>query len=173
MIFISTILGSDEIILSQVATFCPVSRVMEMQYVMLEVWKFWLLHPVPFVNIAYVSEFHVTVGTYIPSCDNEGYYEPMQCHGTTGMCWCVNKHGVEFPNSRSHGKVDCGKCVIQVTFFGRGVLDIGANFRNLIDCMYVPNEYVLQSFQKSIKRIHFQKYFWAVNFSSFENLNFF
>lgn len=47
-------------------------------------------------------------GTYVPMCDQDGYYQPMQCHTATGMCWCVNKHGVEFANSRTHGEVDCG-----------------------------------------------------------------
>ncbi|KAM9344791.1 nidogen-1 [Symphorus nematophorus] len=41
------------------------------------------------------------VGQYIPSCDDNGEYEPMQCHGSTGHCWCVDRNGQEIPGSRS------------------------------------------------------------------------
>ncbi|KAM7385835.1 hypothetical protein PAMP_001890 [Pampus punctatissimus] len=41
------------------------------------------------------------VGHYIPTCDENGAYEPMQCHGSTGYCWCVNQNGQEIPGSRS------------------------------------------------------------------------
>lgn len=49
------------------------------------------------------------VGVYIPACDSEGYYEHTQCHSSVGMCWCVDKHGVEVPNSRVRGKPNCCK----------------------------------------------------------------
>lgn len=51
-------------------------------------------------------------GAYIPACDAEGYYEHTQCHSSVGMCWCVDKHGVEVPNSRVRGKPNCCKCII-------------------------------------------------------------
>uniref|UniRef100_A0A1B6C9E9 Thyroglobulin type-1 domain-containing protein n=1 Tax=Clastoptera arizonana TaxID=38151 RepID=A0A1B6C9E9_9HEMI len=47
------------------------------------------------------------LGTYVPECDAEGYYHPTQCHSAVGMCWCVDKHGVEVPNSRTRGKPNC------------------------------------------------------------------
>ncbi|KAF7278121.1 hypothetical protein GWI33_008740 [Rhynchophorus ferrugineus] len=47
------------------------------------------------------------LGVYIPECDNQGYYKPVQCHSAIGMCWCVDKHGVEFANTRSHSKPNC------------------------------------------------------------------
>lgn len=46
-------------------------------------------------------------GVYIPDCDSQGYYRPRQCHTAIGMCWCVDKHGVEFANTRTHGKPNC------------------------------------------------------------------
>lgn len=49
------------------------------------------------------------LGVYIPDCDNQGYYKPVQCHSAIGMCWCVDKHGVEFANTRTHAKPNCGK----------------------------------------------------------------
>lgn len=41
------------------------------------------------------------VGQYIPECDQSGAYEPMQCHGSTGYCWCVDRNGQEISGSRS------------------------------------------------------------------------
>ncbi|XP_076020776.1 nidogen-1 isoform X1 [Genypterus blacodes] len=41
------------------------------------------------------------VGFYIPACDEHGAYEPMQCHGSTGHCWCVDRSGQEIPGTRS------------------------------------------------------------------------
>ncbi|XP_068183596.1 nidogen-1 [Antennarius striatus] len=41
------------------------------------------------------------VGQYIPTCDENGAYEPMQCHGSTGQCWCVDRRGQEIPGTRS------------------------------------------------------------------------
>ncbi|XP_075217615.1 proteoglycan Cow isoform X2 [Lycorma delicatula] len=46
-------------------------------------------------------------GVYVPECDAEGYYRATQCHASVGMCWCVDKHGVELPNSRTRGKPNC------------------------------------------------------------------
>lgn len=45
----------------------------------------------------------------MPECDIQGYYKPVQCHNAIGMCWCVDKHGVEFANTRTHSKPTCGK----------------------------------------------------------------
>lgn len=41
------------------------------------------------------------VGQYIPVCDESGAYEPMQCHGSSGYCWCVDRNGQEIPGTRS------------------------------------------------------------------------
>ncbi|KAK2824085.1 hypothetical protein Q5P01_021260 [Channa striata] len=41
------------------------------------------------------------VGQYIPTCDENGAYEAMQCHGSTGHCWCVDRNGQEIPGTRS------------------------------------------------------------------------
>jgi len=54
----------------------------------------------------------IFLGVYVPACDAEGYYEHTQCHSSVGMCWCVDKHGVEVPNSRVRGKPNCCKCTI-------------------------------------------------------------
>ncbi|XP_017785689.1 PREDICTED: testican-3 isoform X2 [Nicrophorus vespilloides] len=50
-------------------------------------------------------------GVYVPDCDSQGYYRPTQCHNAIGMCWCVDKHGVEFANTRTHAKPLCEKLI--------------------------------------------------------------
>ncbi|KAM4603908.1 nidogen-1-like [Polymixia lowei] len=40
------------------------------------------------------------VGQYVPQCDAHGAYEPTQCHGSAGQCWCVDANGQEVPNTR-------------------------------------------------------------------------
>jgi hypothetical protein len=39
------------------------------------------------------------VGAYIPRCTNTGDYDAMQCHSSSGSCWCVNKMGQRIPGS--------------------------------------------------------------------------
>ena len=71
--------------------------------------------------------FFLHVGVYIPDCDDEGYYRPTQCHTSVGMCWCVDKHGVEMANSRTRGKPNCGMLfynIIIVCTFVSSVLDV-------------------------------------------------
>uniref|UniRef100_A0A6M2E0B4 Putative proteoglycan cow n=1 Tax=Xenopsylla cheopis TaxID=163159 RepID=A0A6M2E0B4_XENCH len=47
------------------------------------------------------------LGAYSPDCDEQGFYKSTQCHSSVGLCWCVDKHGVEFANTRTRGKPDC------------------------------------------------------------------
>ncbi|KAK2167951.1 hypothetical protein NP493_1252g00024 [Ridgeia piscesae] len=51
----------------------------------------------------------VLVGAYVPQCDANGFYTPMQCHSSIGQCWCVNKHGHEIRNTRTSGELNCGE----------------------------------------------------------------
>lgn len=30
------------------------------------------------------------IGSYIPQCSADGSFSPIQCHGSTGYCWCVH-----------------------------------------------------------------------------------
>uniref|UniRef100_A0A7N4V1Y6 SPARC (osteonectin), cwcv and kazal like domains proteoglycan 1 n=1 Tax=Sarcophilus harrisii TaxID=9305 RepID=A0A7N4V1Y6_SARHA len=46
-------------------------------------------------------------GTFIPRCNDEGYYKATQCHESTGQCWCVDKYGNELVGSRKQGAVNC------------------------------------------------------------------
>uniref|UniRef100_A0A8C4NB86 Nidogen 2 n=1 Tax=Eptatretus burgeri TaxID=7764 RepID=A0A8C4NB86_EPTBU len=41
---------------------------------------------------------------YLPQCETDGTFSPVQCHSDAGYCWCVNEDGSEIPGTRSpHG----------------------------------------------------------------------
>ncbi|XP_035854461.1 nidogen-2 isoform X4 [Sander lucioperca] len=49
-------------------------------------------------------EGYPIVGAYVPQCDADGQYLPLQCHSSTGHCWCVDKRGQERTGTRTlHG----------------------------------------------------------------------
>ena len=39
-------------------------------------------------------------GGYYPGCSTSGDFEPQQCNGSTGYCWCVNQYGLELEGTR-------------------------------------------------------------------------
>ncbi|KAK1886793.1 Nidogen-1 [Dissostichus eleginoides] len=45
-------------------------------------------------------------------CDLHGAYEPKQCHGSIGQCWCVDASGQEIPNTRT-GPGNTALCIDQ------------------------------------------------------------
>ncbi|EDO38469.1 predicted protein, partial [Nematostella vectensis] len=47
------------------------------------------------------------IGRFLPTCKPDGNYEKMQCHGSTGFCWCVDADGAELVGSRLRGKPLC------------------------------------------------------------------
>ncbi|NXL25057.1 NID2 protein, partial [Setophaga kirtlandii] len=38
---------------------------------------------------------------YVPQCEPSGDFTPLQCHGDSGYCWCVEQSGREIPGTRS------------------------------------------------------------------------
>ena len=40
-----------------------------------------------------------SIGEYIPQCEEDGSYSPLQCWGSTGYCWCVDEDGNEIPGT--------------------------------------------------------------------------
>ncbi|KAI5701317.1 hypothetical protein M8J75_008326 [Diaphorina citri] len=45
---------------------------------------------------------------FMPACLPDGRYESVQCHGSTGYCWCVTASGAPIPNtSVRHVKPNC------------------------------------------------------------------
>ena len=39
------------------------------------------------------------IGEFIPQCEEDGSYAPMQCWASTGYCWCVDENGIEIPGT--------------------------------------------------------------------------
>uniref|UniRef100_H2T9E8 Nidogen 2 n=1 Tax=Takifugu rubripes TaxID=31033 RepID=H2T9E8_TAKRU len=46
-------------------------------------------------------EGYPILGVYVPQCDDNGLYRPLQCHGSTGHCWCVDSNGQERAGTRT------------------------------------------------------------------------
>ncbi|KAK5891419.1 hypothetical protein CgunFtcFv8_018674 [Champsocephalus gunnari] len=42
-----------------------------------------------------------SVGAFVPQCDSDGRYRTLQCHGSTGHCWCVDSRGQERTGTRT------------------------------------------------------------------------
>ena len=52
------------------------------------------------------------LGEFVPQCEDDGAYSPMQCWGSTGYCWCVDVNGVEIPGTSlgpGEGTPDCNE----------------------------------------------------------------
>ena len=47
---------------------------------------------------------------FVPSCYDNGTYKEMQCHGSTGHCWCVTPDGIEIEGTRSGPGEDAPNC---------------------------------------------------------------
>ncbi|XP_048885687.1 testican-1 [Brienomyrus brachyistius] len=60
------------------------------------------------------------IGAFIPRCNEEGYFKPTQCHGSTGQCWCVDKYGNEIAGSRKQGNPSCEEDQESSGDFGSG-----------------------------------------------------
>nr|XP_029136402.1 nidogen-2 isoform X2 [Labrus bergylta] len=57
-------------------------------------------------------EGYPTLGAYVPQCDANGLYTPLQCYSSTGECWCVDSTGQERPGTRTSAGTqpkDCDK----------------------------------------------------------------
>ncbi len=46
---------------------------------------------------------------WMPQCDDEGGFRPLQCHGIKNECWCVDDRGQEIDGSRKSYKTDDDK----------------------------------------------------------------
>ena len=62
-------------------------------------------------------------GPWIPACDENGGYRPLQCYqnvrGKMPECWCVNEAGIRLTNTPSFpkGRKQCSKFImIALTF---------------------------------------------------------
>eukprot|EP00070_Physeter_catodon_P014016 XP_023971081.1 nidogen-2 isoform X2 [Physeter catodon] len=50
---------------------------------------------------AQAQRTHPVGQLHIPQCDEQGHFLPLQCHGSTGFCWCVDPDGQEVPGTRT------------------------------------------------------------------------
>uniref|UniRef100_A0A8D1FC46 Nidogen 2 n=1 Tax=Sus scrofa TaxID=9823 RepID=A0A8D1FC46_PIG len=50
---------------------------------------------------AQAQRTHPGARLHIPQCDEQGHFLPLQCHGSTGFCWCVDPNGQEVPGTRT------------------------------------------------------------------------
>ena len=50
------------------------------------------------------------LGKFVPKCKEDGSFELVQCHPSTGYCWCVDENGgeVTFTKTRQ-GKPECSR----------------------------------------------------------------
>jgi len=57
------------------------------------------------------------LGAYKPTCNTDGSYTLIQCHPSTGYCWCSSPDGKEWPGTRARGQPKClrGRSELKVT----------------------------------------------------------
>ena len=55
------------------------------------------------------------LGAYVPQCELDGSYSQVQCHSSTGYCWCVDEDGKERSQTRQRGRPNCtaGKACVK------------------------------------------------------------
>nr|ADI48501.1 cysteine protease [Euperipatoides rowelli] len=46
------------------------------------------------------------IGAYVPQCSPRGEWEGKQCHGSTGLCWCVDEDGNQI-GQKVRGELKC------------------------------------------------------------------
>lgn len=49
---------------------------------------------------------------FVPECEANGSFSPMQCHHVTSECWCVDDRGKEITGTRAldnESHLHCGK----------------------------------------------------------------
>jgi len=47
------------------------------------------------------------IGTYTPRCETDGHYSKVQCHGSTGFCWCADPKSGEKVTEPSRQRPTC------------------------------------------------------------------
>ena len=47
------------------------------------------------------------LGRFVPRCKKGGAFHEMQCHPSTGHCWCVDNYGTEQLGTRTRGRPNC------------------------------------------------------------------
>ena len=45
------------------------------------------------------------LGAFVPQCQPDGSYKPVQCHALTGFCWCVDGNGTRVQGTEERFKM--------------------------------------------------------------------
>ena len=48
-------------------------------------------------------------GLFVPECKTDGKYETVQCHASSGYCWCSDSEGYTYSGTKVRGKPDCSR----------------------------------------------------------------
>jgi len=54
---------------------------------------------------------HMMPGVFIPACDEEGNYAALQCHGSTGFCWCAKPDGTKIETTATRRSLGVDQCL--------------------------------------------------------------
>ncbi|KAJ7393360.1 Nidogen 1 [Desmophyllum pertusum] len=77
---------------------------------------------------------------YVPQCKADGSFEPKQCDGSTGYCWCVDKNGNEIPGTQTPpGGLEPNCSVLAGTKCEQLHDEATAKTENGLSGVYVPN----------------------------------
>ena len=74
--------------------------------ILLRILLFSVILPIVFCKPCMEARLEVQqnthIGVFIPRCDelNADLYKPLQCHGSTGYCWCVHYETVFIMGAR-------------------------------------------------------------------------
>ena len=81
------------------------------------------------------------IGEFIPQCEEDGSYSPVQCWWSTGYCWCVDEDGGAIPGTTIAtwvGTPNCGENLCEgVTIELESVTDLSINI--IISTVNNPN----------------------------------
>ena len=91
--------------------------------------KILLFLLIPFLNFGQtpcldaIANATGAIGEFIPQCEEDGSYSPIQCWGSTGYCWCVDEYGVEIAGTSlgpGEGLPNCNQQIdsLNVLFIG-------------------------------------------------------
>ena len=50
------------------------------------------------------------IGAFQPSCEEDGSFSELQCHGSTGYCWCVDVQTGQPVSNGTRGGTPCTRC---------------------------------------------------------------
>lgn len=48
------------------------------------------------------------IGTFVPRCERDGSFSQIQCHSSTGFCWCVDTATGRPQSDGVRGRPNCG-----------------------------------------------------------------